>query len=210
MENIDILTTIKNKQNPTHTKGADSARIKLSERFSKSKKLQDSIRGAWINSCGNQMLCNGYFAIQYDYPVAGCVNIPQDITPPQIVEKTLYDASNNTGTCITKSKKELLNNCEKTIKKARTEGKQPLMYIQTITDIDKTIKVYFNSQLMRTIINTLTNDINSITVCVSNQKNAATSPIYIKGGNGCACLCTVKLPKTSNTVNPNTIAEELR
>lgn len=209
MEHLTTLKTIKNKQTK-RTSSADTARIKLSEQFSKSKTLHLNLKGAWINSCGNQFLCNGYFAIKYNYAINECVSVPHGNTPPQIVEKILYNASNNTGTCITKLKKELLNDCKKTIKKARTEGKQPLMYIQTITDINTNIKVYFNPQLMRTIINTLTNDINSITVCVSNQKNAATSPIYIKGGNGCACLCTVRLTKTSNTVNPNTIAEELR
>lgn len=198
MENIGILTTIKNKQNPTHTKGADSARINLSERLSKSKKLQNSIRGAWINSCGNQMLCNGYFAIQYDYPVTGCVNIPQDITPPQI-DKVITDAKDNNGTCIIKPKKQLIDACTQAIKLAKAQGTGPLMRISGKTITDTQVDIYFNPRLLRDIVNTLTNDVNGITVRVSNRYNAATNPIFIQGGNGCACLCTFKLLETIET-----------
>ena len=198
MENIGILTIIKNKQHPTHTKGADSARINLSERLSKSKKLQDSIRGAWINSCGNQVLCNGYFAIKYDYPVAGCVNIPQDITPPQI-DKVITDAKDNNGTCIVKPKKQLIDACTQAIKLAKAQGTGPLMRISGKTTTGTQVDIYFNPRLLWGIVNTLTNDSNGITVRVSNRYNAATNPIFIQGGNGCACLCPVKLLKTIET-----------
>ena len=192
MENIDTLKTIENKQNQNRTKGADCARIKLSERLSKSKTLQDSIRGAWINSCGNQMLCNGYFAIQYDYPVADCVNIPQDITPPQI-DKFITDAKDNNGTCIIKPKKQLIDACTQAIKLAKAQGTGPLMRISAKTITDTQVDIYFNPRLLRDIVNTLTNDVNGITVRVSNRYNAATNPIFIQGGNGCACLCPVKV-----------------